>query len=365
MGDSAAEFWRDEDIDDRRDIKWAHPLLEDVYATSGIEDTVAFLLDPNNPLEVVQSFRNNFLNTVVEAGEAFMSESHREIRNAGTFAEHTIPGLNESDPDIRLRIWMPNERKKKRLPALFQIHGGGLANGSIDMNESEAMFLCRDGDCALVSTSFRWAPDAQYPAQLDDITASYQWLVDNGAELGLNPKRIILTGASSGGLLALSFAFRIKRLGLQKPRGAIIFWPPIDDRQSTNSSRYKTNMLDHLGYRRMFNALLGELSGRSDVGPEAVPGHARPEDYVGLCPMAIHCCEQDVDRDDVFRFVQSLLNAGVYCDFKLWPGAGHLSIGAATGDMRDRFEVLARGSLSDFIEYDLARHWLVDTTAEG
>jgi acetyl esterase/lipase len=141
-------------------------------------------------------------------------------------------------------------------------------------------------------------------------------------------------------------------------RAAIVLWPLLDDRQLTNSSRYKTNMLDNLGYRRMWGALLGERAGRSDIEPEAVPGHARPEDFAGLCPVSIHCCENEVDRDDVIRFVQGLLNAGVFTDFHIWPGAGHLSIGAATSAVRDRFETLVLGSLSDFIAYDLARPWL-------
>jgi acetyl esterase/lipase len=352
------EYWRDENIDDRRDIKWAHPLLEDVYVTSGIEQSLGFLLDPGKSLEEVQDFRHTFLDMVVQAGEQFMSESHKEIRHRGTFTDYAVPGLNEGDPELRTRIWIPNSKAGKKLPILFHVHGGGLATGSIEMNESEAMFLCKDENSALVSTSFRWVPEVKYPGNLDDLTAQYKWVIENAKELNLNPRRIVLTGASSGGFLVLAMAFRIKRLGLQKPRGVLAFWPPIDDRQTSNSSRYKTNMLDNLGYKRMWSAILGDLAGRSDIEPEAVPGHARQEDFFGLPPMAIHCCENDVDRDDVICFVQGLLNAGVFCDFKIWPGAGHLSIGAATGEIRERFEILARGTFNDFIKYDLSRPWL-------
>jgi acetyl esterase/lipase len=357
MSDITA-LYRDENIDDRRDVQWAHPLLEDVYATSGIEQSLGYLLDPANSLEERQAFRNNFLGMVAEAGEAFMTENHREIRNKGIFTEYEVPGLNEGDPKIRTRIWIPKSNTKKKIPALFHIHGGGIVTGNIEMGESEAMFMCRNENIALVSTSFRWAPEHSYPAQLDDLTAQYEWIIANATELGLDKRRIIITGASSGGYLSLCLAFRLKRLGLTKPRGLILLWPPIDDRQLTNSSRYKTNMLDNLGFHRMWAAMLGEKVGRSDAEPEAVPGHARPEDYLGLPPMAIHCCENDVDRDDVMRFVQGLLDAGTFCDFKIWPGAAHLSIGAATTEIRDRFETLILGSLSDFINYDLSRPWL-------
>jgi len=357
MNEELFPFRMNSEFDDRRDPKWAHPLVKDDYQGKGIENSSEYILDPAKTIEEIQSFRNIFLNAIAEAGETFMSENQVAIRNKGTFTEHKVPGLKEGDPDIRTRIWIPNERKKKRLPVIFHIYGGALINGSIEMCESEVMWMNRDAKCALVSTSYRPAPDCKYPANVDDLQAQYKWVLDHADEFGFDVNRMVIAGASTGGQLSAALAFRIKKVGLKRPRGLILMWPIIDDRQMTASSRYRTNMWDAEIERGAFKAWLGDNVARSDVAPDAVPGHAKPEDFIGYPPTVIHCMEHDIDRDDVIRFAQSLLNAGIFCDFKLWGGQSHLSLSTNNRELRDRFEMLVIGALNDFINFDFSRPW--------
>jgi acetyl esterase/lipase len=60
---------------------------------------------------------------------------------------------------------------------------------------------------ALVSIDYRLARQATAPAAVEDCLAALAWLGRHGAARGLDPRRVVVIGASAGGHLALMLAF--------------------------------------------------------------------------------------------------------------------------------------------------------------
>ncbi|MCX7590083.1 MAG: alpha/beta hydrolase fold domain-containing protein [Kiritimatiellae bacterium] len=91
-------------------------------------------------------------------------------------------------------------------PLVLCIHGGGWQFGSYNEYLDFQKAFAAAG-IATASVQYRFPPKNRFPAQLDDITASVRFLVENHKRFRIDPDCIGLTGGSAGGHLALLAAF--------------------------------------------------------------------------------------------------------------------------------------------------------------
>lgn len=119
-------------------------------------------------------------------------------------------------------------------PVLVWIHGGSFMHGDLDMPEAEdvARGVAGRADAVVVSVFYRlvdepatWAdakpapnPEGDRgvhaPIPLDDVMIAVRWSVDHARELGGDPDRIAVGGASAGGNLAAATALRAPTEGI-------------------------------------------------------------------------------------------------------------------------------------------------------
>ena len=92
-------------------------------------------------------------------------------------------------------------------PAVLQIHGGAWNSKDRTDGQNTALDLCASG-IVVLSIEFRNAPEAPYPASLQDINYGIRWLKAHSREFGSSPERVGLYGTSSGGHQALLSALR-------------------------------------------------------------------------------------------------------------------------------------------------------------
>ena len=81
------------------------------------------------------------------------------------------------------------------------------------------MRLCHRSGCVVVSVDYRRAPEARYPAAVDDCYAVLEWLAENAATIDGDPERVAVAGDSAGGNLAAAVAIRARDQGALQP------WP--------------------------------------------------------------------------------------------------------------------------------------------
>jgi acetyl esterase/lipase len=110
-------------------------------------------------------------------------------------------------PDQRLDVMWPKEQAQGKRPGVVVFHGGGWIQST---KESTMNALCNPylaQGFVVCNVEYRcantgWSP-AKAPAAVEDSLLAAKWFVDHADRYGMDPDRLVITGASAGGHLAL------------------------------------------------------------------------------------------------------------------------------------------------------------------
>lgn len=235
-----------------------------------------------------------------------------------TQSEHDV--LSQPDGNtIKVRFLRPESPEP--LPCVYYIHGGGMqlmscydgnyrAWGRMIANEGVAVVMVDFRNCLVPSSVPEVAP---FPAGLNDCVSGLHWLVENAAELGIDPAHVIVAGESGGGNLTLATGLKLKQDGqLGLIRGLYALCPYIAGRWPRDdlpSSVENNGIL--LDLHRDQGALAYGIEAFEARNPLAWPGFAGEGDVRGLVPTVISVNECDPLRDEGIAFYRLLLRAGV------------------------------------------------------
>jgi len=258
--------------------------------------------------------------------------------------DRTVPGLT-GDPDIMVSIL------KKRThvpggPGIYYIHGGGMVLGDrmagVDMALGWAEFF----DAMVVSVEYRLAPEHPDPAPIHDCYAGLVWTAAHAGELGLDSRRLIIAGASSGGGLTAGTTLMARDKGGPALAAQMLLCPMLDDRNETISS-YQIDgigLWDRRSNDAGWDALLGDRRKTDQVSIYAAP--ARATDLSGLPPAYIDCGSAEVFRDEDVAYASAIWAAGGVAELHVWAGGFHSFDGMAP---RAAVSVAARETRSRFV----------------
>jgi acetyl esterase/lipase len=225
------------------------------------------------------------------------------------------------EPAVRLLITTPTDGQRPR-PGVLWIHGGGYIVGSPQFEAFGAGRLARNLGVVTVSPDYRLAPEHPFPAALDDCMATLRWMRANADELGIDPDRIAVMGASAGGGLSAAVAQRSLDEDIRL-RAQVLVYPMLDDRTVLRD--------DHAGRGRFlwtpssnrfgWTCYLGHEPRMSDAPEYAAP--ARRTDLSGLAPAWVGVGELDLFYDEDVDYAEKLRASGVPCTLVTIPGMYH------------------------------------------
>ena len=243
-----------------------------------------------------------------------------------TVADVEVPGPHGPVP---VRVYAPRELSHRSGAALVWMHGGGFIGGDIDMPEADAVargVALRTGAC-VVSVDYRLCVDGvHHPVPHDDCWAVFRWVATDGLQLGTDPARIAVGGASAGGNLAASLALRARDEGVELALSVLIYpvlhphLPTPDAElaaclaQTPEALRFPPNLTEQLNE----NLLGGPVSSAT---PYAFPGLA--QDLAGMAPSYIEACEFDELRSSAERFAEQLHTADAAVEYVVAAGVPH------------------------------------------
>ncbi|WP_326734748.1 alpha/beta hydrolase [Streptomyces sp. NBC_01022] len=224
--------------------------------------------------------------------------------------------------EVPVRIYTPAEADSYGVLVYF--HGGAFFLGSLDTHDHVARSLARETGLKVISVGYRLAPEAAFPAGLDDCYAVVRWAAEERENLAWDGTTLAVAGDSSGGTFVAAVAARAHDDGFHGITHQILYYPSLD--LDFDIDRYASLRENAVGYGmetaglKPFNAFyLG--SGADPADPLVSP--VKRTDLSGLPPALVVTAEHDPLRDEGELYGRRLREAGVDATVSRYEGAGH------------------------------------------
>lgn len=243
-----------------------------------------------------------------------LTASHRVAPN--------LTYLTASGYEAKLDVYA--SRAAAPAPTLVYYHGGGWVGGTKEGAVLQIMPYLTMG-WTVVNVEYRLARHALAPAAVEDARCALRWVVSRARDYNIDTTRIVLTGHSAGGHLALiagmlpvSAGLDRQCVGMSEVRvAAIVNWFGISD---------VVDLLDGPNLKPYAVAWLSSMTDR-----EAVARRVSPLQYVaaGLPPiLTIHGdADPTVPYQHAVRLHEALGKAGVPHELVTIPGGRHGGFG--------------------------------------
>lgn len=208
-------------------------------------------------------------------------------------------------------------------PTVIFIHGGGWVVGS---KESAVLHILPylEMGFAVVNVEYRLAKVALAPAAVEDVRRALRWVWMNAKTYAFDTTKIVVTGGSAGGHLALMCGMLDASAGFDQTTGwdpvavspkvaAIVNWYGITD---------VADLLEGPNYQQYATAWFGSLPNRKELAKSV-----SPLTYVRKNTPPIFTVHGDADQlvpyQHAVRLHDGLKKAGVKNDFVTIPGGRH------------------------------------------
>jgi acetyl esterase len=132
-------------------------------------------------------------------------EFHRQenvlaVRRPRVGAVAAVTVLGGTGP-LDARLYIPRDAPDWG-PLLLYLHGGGWVLGCAADSDALCRWIVRYAAVRVLTVSYRLAPEATFPAALEDVHATLRWVHEEATGLGADRGHIAIGGDSAGANLA-------------------------------------------------------------------------------------------------------------------------------------------------------------------
>ncbi|PWH06269.1 esterase [Brachybacterium endophyticum] len=260
-------------------------------------------------------------------------------------ADDEVPGPNGPVP---IRIYTPTAHAYGPRAVLVWCHGGAFMHGDLDMPEADhvARGVAGRADAIVVSVDYRLCDEppelggmaarsvggstggVHAPVPLDDVCAVVRWARESAEELGGNPLRIAVGGASAGGNLAAAASLRLTEEGT--PLAASLLLYPVAHAAMPEPSAEEDAALTQIAPVLRFLPERTGLMATAYVGGDPAeadayvfPSRADAERLAGLPRTYIEADEFDDLRVSARAYADQLAQADVDVEYTVRRGVAH------------------------------------------
>jgi acetyl esterase len=207
---------------------------------------------------------------------------------------------------LAARLYRPSS-PASGAPLTVFFHGGGFIMGDLDTHDDACRLLCEGSGMPLLAVAYRLAPEAPFPAAVDDALASARWAFQQLDALGVTG--LALGGDSAGANLATVTAARLAQEG-QPLAAQLLLYPGTDLSQAWPSHTHcgEGYFLDRTERDIFYSAYLGDVQAHA-TDQRVSPMLAKTP--VGMAPALIVTAGYDMLKDEGDAYGRHLLRAGV------------------------------------------------------
>jgi acetyl esterase/lipase len=200
--------------------------------------------------------------------------------------------------------------------AILYLHGGAFVAGSPRTHRSITRRLAAETGALVLVPHYRLAPEAPFPAQLDDCVDCYRQLLREG----FAPERISIAGDSAGGNLTFMTCVAAMRTGLPAPASLVMMSPAFSLAPLPNSTHEQRVARDP-----MIRLAWGEVVVEALKIPADHP-FADPlvQDVSDLPPSLVQVGEDEVLYDNAVWLVEKASAAGRLAELEVYLQRWHV-----------------------------------------
>ena len=254
----------------------------------------------------------------------------REIETQGLAAEPDRLPLHRVEDavagtavgDVPVRLYIPASTESSGVLVYF--HGGAFFLGSLETHDHIARALAKASGFTVVSVGYRLAPEAAFPAGLEDCYAVVRWADQHRTRLGAGQGPLAIAGDSSGATFVAAVSAMALDDGFDAITHQVLLYPSLD--LDFDVDRYASLRDNAVGYGletaglKPFNSFYLD-SGADPADPLVSP--IKREDLRGLPSALIITAEHDPLRDEGELYGDRLRAAGVPVRVHRYEGATH------------------------------------------
>jgi acetyl esterase/lipase len=150
------------------------------------------------------------MGSLVASAQAQLSEGERAAVLLSQYeVDADLTYTTQSGVELKLDVYVPplehplaQGEARPVTPVVVQIHGGGWVAGTKEWSQMDVLPYLQMGFAA-VNVEYRLAKVAPAPAAVEDCRCALRWVLSNAKRYGFDTSKIVLTGWSAGGHLAL------------------------------------------------------------------------------------------------------------------------------------------------------------------
>ncbi len=198
---------------------------------------------------------------------------------------------------------------------IFYLHGGGYSFYPKSFYDNMAAMIAVSVRSKMFAVDYRLSPEHKFPAQLDDATHAYRWLLSEGVD----PQRLVVIGDSAGGNLTLALLLSLRDSKMPMPALAVCLSPATDfgagDAGAPLSSEY-----DWITQPMAMRWADWFCTQEQRSNPLVSPVNA---DLRGLPPIYIQAGGAEILLASIQAFVRRAKEQGADVVLETWPAMNH------------------------------------------
>jgi acetyl esterase/lipase len=254
------------------------------------------------------------------AGAAFGQSSNWTLEFANHYlVQPNITYVTSNNYESKLDLYERRDATSPQATVIY-IHGGGWTGGTKEASTDRILPWLEMG-WNVVNVEYRLARVSNAPAAVEDSICALRWVAANAAQHHIDVNRIVTSGNSAGGHLALTTAMIPESAGLDHecpgvhlPKvAAVVDWYGITD---------VNDLLEGENQRAYAVQWLGSAPNRAEIAKRVSPlEYVRP----GLMPILMIQGDADptVPYQHSLRLKAALEKAGVPNQLHTVPGGKH------------------------------------------
>ena len=200
--------------------------------------------------------------------------------------------------------------------AILYLHGGAFVAGSPRTHRSITRRLAATTGAMVLVPDYRLAPEAPFPAQIDDCVACYRQLLREGYA----PERISIAGDSAGGNLTYMTAIAAMKAGMPGPASLVLMSPALSlhpQAGSTISEREARDPMIRLAWGQDIERALKVPTDHPLADPMA-------QDLSRFPPSLIQVGDDEVLYDNAVWLVEAATAAGRTSELEIYLKRWHV-----------------------------------------